>query len=341
MRVGIVGAGSWGTALAQTLSIAGCDVRLWAREAAVAEQLAATRQHPWALPGVDLVPSALVTDDLEATLSDATVAILAVPSQSMRDTVGACAANLRDTIVVSAAKGFETATGLTMTEVIADAVGGQRVAGIAALSGPNIAIEVARGLPAATVVATSDLAAAAVVRNGCNGSSLRFYSSDDVVGVEYAGALKNVVAIAAGICDGIGAGDNGKAALVTRGMAEIARLGVRAGAKPMTFAGLAGIGDCMVTCMSPHSRNRGLGHAIGRGSPPAEAMVAGRMVVEGINASRAALLLAFRHGVEMPIAEEVHSVLFEGKSVSEAVADLMTRGTGDELRGLQVGSDGL
>lgn len=336
MRIGIVGAGSWGTALAQTLSIAGCEVALWAREPWVAEQLAAARRHPWALPGVELVAEAHVTHDLARAVDGVRVVILAVPSHAMRDTVSACASHLRDCIVVSAAKGFEMGTGLTMTEVIADAVGGQRLAGIAALSGPNIAIEVARGLPAATVVATSDPSVGATVRDGCAGGSLRIYSSEDVVGVEYAGALKNVVAIAAGICDGIGAGDNGKAALITRGIAEIARAGVRAGAHPMTFAGLAGIGDCMVTCMSPYSRNRGLGESIGRGTSVADAMESGQMVVEGVNATRAAKLLSRRHGVDMPIADEIHAVLFEGKKVASALSDLMTRGAGDELRGLGI-----
>lgn len=195
----------------------------------------------------------------------------------------------------------------------------------------------ARGLPAASVIATRDADAAQIVRDGCNGGPLRFYSSDDVIGVEYAGALKNVVAIAAGVCDGIGAGDNGKAALITRGMAEIARLGVCAGARALTFAGLAGIGDCVVTCISPHSRNRGLGEAIGRGVEPHAAIASSQMVVEGVNATRAALLLADRYGVEMPIAREVSRILFEGKSVASALSDLMTRGAGDELRGFEPG----
>jgi glycerol-3-phosphate dehydrogenase (NAD(P)+) len=339
MRVAVVGAGSWGTALAQSLSTAGCEVRLWARDERVAKALRAIRRHPWALPGVELNAQVVVDDVLESTLAKATVVILAVPSQGMREIAVASAPWVGDAIVVSAAKGFELQTGLTMTAVLGEVLPdvGSR---IAALSGPNIAIEVARGLPAATVVATLDPQAAAAVRDGCNGGPLRFYSSDDVVGVEYAGALKNVVAIAAGVCDGIGAGDNGKAAVITRGLAEIARLGVRAGAHGLTFAGLAGLGDCVVTCASPHSRNRGLGEAIGRGTPPAEAIAASQMVVEGVNATRAALLLAARHGVDMPITHEIHDILFSGKSVSDALNDLMTRGAGDELRGFDPGSGG-
>lgn len=336
MRVAVVGAGSWGTALAQSLSTAGCDVRLWARDAQVADALRSSRRHPWALAGIELDVRVQVDERLEAALEGAVVAILAVPSQGMRDIATAAAPSLTDTIVVSAAKGFELETGLTMTAVLGEVLAGTGVA-LAALSGPNIAIEVARGLPAATVVATLDPRAAETVRDGCNGGPLRFYSSEDVLGVEYAGALKNVVAIAAGVCDGIGVGDNGKAAVITRGLAEIARLGVRAGAHGMTFAGLAGLGDCIVTCTSPHSRNRGLGESIGRGAAPAEAIAASQMVVEGVNATRAALLLAERYGVEMPITHEIHDILFAGKSVSAALTDLMTRGAGDELRGFDPG----
>jgi len=337
MRIAVVGAGSWGTALAQSLTAAGCELRLWARDPQVAATLRTTRRHPWALPGIELDRRVHVEDRLDAALADAAVVILAVPTHGMRDMATVTAPSLDDGIVVSAAKGFELETGLTMTDVLGEVLSGTG-ARIAALSGPNIAIEVARGLPAATVVATRDAQAAETVRDGCNGGPLRFYSSDDVVGVEYAGALKNVIAIAAGVCDGIGAGDNGKAAIITRGLAEIARLGVRAGARGMTFAGLAGLGDCIVTCHSPHSRNRGLGEAIGRGTNPAEAIAATKMVVEGVNASTAALLLADRHGVEMPIARAIHAILFKGKSVSDALHDLMTRGAGDELRGFDPGN---
>ena len=338
MRIALVGAGSWGTALAQCLSGAGCEVTLWARDPGLAATLRDARVHPRALPGITLRADVDVTDALDRALAGAAVAILAVPSHGMRSITAAVRPHLAEgCAVVSAAKGFELGSGMTMTAVIADELGGGRVP-IAALSGPNIAIEVARGLPAATVVAAHDATTAERVRDGCNGGPLRFYSSDDVVGVEYAGALKNVVAIAAGMCDGIGAGDNGKAAVITRGLAEIARLGVRAGANGMTFAGLAGLGDCVVTCASPHSRNRGLGEAIGRGASPDAAIAASQMVVEGVNATRAAMALAERLGVDMPIAGEIHHILFDGKSVGSALSDLMTRGAGDELRGLDLGA---
>lgn len=335
MRVAVVGAGSWGTALAQSLATAGCDVRLWARDGETAQTLRAERRHPWALPGVELSPRVEIDDALEAVVAGVEVVILAVPSHGMRDMATAVAPWVSGGVMVSAAKGFEVDTGLRMTEVLAEVFG--RGMAVAALSGPNIAIEVARGLPAATVIATTDARAARLVRDGCNGGPLRFYSSDDVIGVEYAGALKNVVAIASGVCDGIGAGDNGKAAIVTRGLAEITRLGVRAGARSLTFAGLAGLGDCLVTCMSPHSRNRGLGEAIGRGARPAEVIAASQMVVEGVNATRAALLLAERHRVDMPIAREIDAILFANKRVTAAVNDLMIRGAGDEMRGFDPG----
>jgi glycerol-3-phosphate dehydrogenase (NAD(P)+) len=337
MRLAVVGAGSWGTALAHSLASAQVgEVRLWARNPTVAEQLRETRRHPWALEGIALSDAIRVDDRLDVCLLDTDIAILAVPSHSMRAIGAAAAAVAGNAIVVSAAKGFEVDTALTMTAVLRQVLApGTR---IAALSGPNIAIEVARGLPAATVVAASDAGVAEAVRDACNGGALRFYSSDDVIGVESAGALKNVVAIAAGVCDGIGAGDNGKAALITRGIAEMARLGVRAGARALTFAGLAGLGDCVVTCMSPHSRNRGLGEQIGRGVAPADAIASSQMVVEGVNATRAALLLADSYAVEMPIAREIHSILFQRKSVASALSALMTRGAGDEFRGFDPGS---
>ena len=338
MRASVVGAGSWGTALAQSLSATVSEVSLWARSASVAETLRSTRRHPWALEGVMLRDAVRVEAGLGACVAGAEIVFLAVPSHGMREIATAVRPFAGDAIVVSCAKGFEVESGTTMTAVLTEVLGaGSR---IAALSGPNIAIEIARGLPAATVVATADALVAQTVRDGCNGGPLRFYSSDDVVGVEYAGALKNVVAIAAGVCDGMGAGDNGKAAVITRGLAEIARLGVHAGARALTFAGLAGVGDCVVTCMSPHSRNRGLGEQIGRGRPPQTAIHESKMVIEGVNATRAAVLLAEHHGVEMPIAQEIHAILFAGKSIGSALADLMTRGAGDELRGLDLGVPG-
>jgi glycerol-3-phosphate dehydrogenase (NAD(P)+) len=329
--IAVVGAGAWGTALAQVLAAGGKPVSLWARDPALRRRLERERRNPAYLPGVPLDAAIRAGADLDESLRGAEVVILAVPTHGLRETAQHCMPHLPPgCAVVSAAKGFEAASQLRMSEVLAEVVGegGSRVA---AMSGPNIAIEVARGLPAATVVASADASVAARVRDACTGARLRVYSNADLVGVEYGGALKNVVAIAAGICDGLGAGDNGKAALMTRGLAEMARLGVRAGAAPMTFAGLTGLGDLVVTCMSPHSRNRRLGEAIARGQTLAEVSAGMFQVAEGVNAARAAAVLAERMDVEMPIVREICSVLFDAKPIADALGDLMSRGARDEL----------
>lgn len=336
-RVAVLGGGSWGTALADTLQRHGLGARLWVRTAERAAEIAATRRNQRYLPDLELDASIQVSHNLASVCADAELIILAVPTQGLAEIAIQAAPHLRpEAIVVSAAKGFEAGGVRTMSSMLAEVLGEPWRPRIVAMSGPNIGVEIAAGLPAATVVAGFDLAAAETVRDACTGARLRFYSSPDVVGVEYGGALKNVVAIAAGVCDGIGIGDNGKAAVITRGIAEMARLGVSAGANPLTFAGLTGLGDCIVTCMSPHSRNRKLGEAVARGRSLEEVLGATPMVVEGVNATRATLRLAQRHGVEMPIAEEVHAVLFEGKQIDAAVSDLMNRGAGTELRGLDL-----
>ena len=330
--IAVVGAGAWGTALAQVLAAGRSPVSLWARDPALGRRIDRERRNPAYLPGVPLDPRIRAGADLADALGDAEVVILAVPTHGLRETASQCLPHLAPgCAVVSAAKGFEAATQLRMSEVLADVVGEAGSRRVAAMSGPNIAIEVARGLPAATVVASADPAVAASVRDACNGARLRVYSTADLVGVEYGGALKNVVAIAAGICDGLAAGDNGKAALMTRGLAEMARLGVRAGASPMTFAGLTGLGDLVVTCMSPHSRNRRLGEAIARGQTLAEVSAGMFQVAEGVNATRAASVLAERMGVEMPIVREICAVLFDAKPIADALVDLMSRGARDEL----------
>lgn len=338
MTIAVVGSGAWGTALAQVFASEAKPVRLWARNPDLARWLAEKRTNPTYLPGISLHPDVRVTADLEEALSGATIVILAVPSHGLRAVAERCRPFLRrGMVVVSATKGLEIGSCLRMTEVLDEVVGRDGDVGVAAMSGPNIAVEVARGLPAATVVASADPRVAARVRDACNGTILRVYSNDDVVGVEYGGALKNIVAIAAGICDGLGAGDNGKAAIITRGLVEIARLGVRAGASPLTFAGLTGLGDCVVTCISPHSRNRGLGEAIARGRSLEEVLAATPQVAEGVNAARVAQMLAAKHAVDMPIVAAVARVLFEGHPIAEAVAELMRRGARDELREFGLG----
>lgn len=334
MRIAIVGAGSWGTALAQTLALAGGDrhVVLWDRTDSVAAAIAATRHNPRYLREIELDQDIEVTSDLGGALTGAGVVVLAVPTSAMRDVARHARSDLdAGAVVVSAAKGFEESSGSTMSEVLAGVLGAS--ARITALSGPNIAVEIARGLPAAGVVA-GEASCAALVRDLFAGSRYRAYSTEDMVGVEYAGALKNIIAIAAGICDGIGTGDNGKAAIVTRGLAEITRLAINAGAHAMTFAGLAGLGDCFVTCTSPHSRNRRLGEAIARGATLHEALQEIGMVVEGVNTTLVASRLAEQHAVEMPITEQVHAVLFKDKQVSLAFQELMRRDPAEELHGL-------
>ena len=330
--IAVLGAGSWGTALASVLASSGQSVALWARDPALALRIGSERRNPAYLPGVSLSPSMVVTGDLGEALSGARIVVLAVPTHGMRATAERCRPILwKGCAVVSAAKGFETGTGLTMSEVLVEVLGSSWESRVAALSGPNIAMEIARGMPAATVVASRSEQTAALVRDALAGERLRVYSSGDLVGVEYGGALKNVVAIAAGVCDGAGSGDNGKAALITRGLAEMARLGVRAGAQPLTFAGLTGLGDCVVTCFSPFSRNRRLGEAIGRGQTLREVEAGMFMVAEGVNAARVARGLAEEAGVEMPIVTEVCAVLFEEKPILAAFVDLMRRGARDEL----------
>ena len=330
--IAVLGAGSWGTALASVLASSGRSVVLWARDAGLAERIGASLRNPAYLPGVPLSPALRVTGDLGSALSGASIVVLAVPTHGMRATVARCSGLLEPgCAVVSAAKGFETGTALTMSSVLVSELGEEWAPFVAALSGPNISMEIARGLPAATVVASRSEETAARVRDALTSDRLRVYSSGDLVGVEYGGALKNVVAIAAGICDGAASGDNGKAALITRGLAEMARLGVRAGAQPLTFAGLTGLGDCVVTCFSPYSRNRRLGEAIGRGQTLREVEAGMFMVAEGVNAARVASGLAAQAGVEMPIVAEVCAVLFEEKPILAAFADLMRRGARDEL----------
>ena len=333
MRIAIVGAGSWGTALAHVLGSDGTrDIALWARDAGVADVVTRTRHNPVYLTDLALDERVSVSADLAACVGGAQIIMLAVPTDAMREVVSALMPVLpQAAIVVSAAKGFDAERDLTMTAMLHEMLGPDSRNRVAALSGPNIAVEIARGLPAATVVAGQEVCANAV-RDACTGPTLRVYSTTDCIGVEYAGALKNIVGIAAGACDGMGAGDNGKAAIMTRGLAEMARLGLAAGARVLTFAGLAGLGDCVVTCMSPYSRNRRFGELIARGATLDGAIAEIAMTVEGVNATRVAARLALRYGVDMPITREVHAVLFEGKPIKDAMIDLMSRDPVEEVR---------
>lgn len=318
MLIQVVGAGSWGLALARRLAINGHQVRIWCREEDGPDALRETRQSPIFLPGVKIPESIEVSTD---TNPNAEMAVLAVPSHVMRTAVQEHPFS-GTTIHVSVAKGIENETLMTMDQVIREA---GRARTVVVLSGPSHAEEVARDLPCTVCAAGEDLAACEVVQHAFRSPTFRVYTTPDVLGVELGGALKNVIAIAAGVCDGLRLGDNARAALITRGLAEMSRLGAAMGADLRTFAGLSGIGDLIVTCTSAHSRNHALGERIAQGESMEEATAASPMVAEGVRTTKSARALARKHGVEMPITEQVYRVLFEGADPREAITELMTR----------------
>jgi glycerol-3-phosphate dehydrogenase (NAD(P)+) len=327
-RVAVVGSGAWGTTLALLVSRAE-PVTLLARSDDSAAEIAAARRSPH-LPAIELPASIQVTAD-PAAIAAVDLVIVAVPSAHVREAIERIQPWIAaGAALLSVVKGLEAGSLLRMTEVIGT-VAGIDVDRLAALSGPNLAQEIATGLPASAVVASasSELAERLVQRLGRR--EFRLYTNADVLGVELCGALKNVVAIAAGAADGLGFGDNGKAGLITRGLAEMTRLGIAAGANPLTFAGLAGIGDVIATCGSQLSRNHRLGEELAKGRPWLEIEATLGGVAEGAYTVDAALALAARHGVEMPIAREVHNALFEGKSVQRCLIDLLNRESKDEL----------
>lgn len=332
--ISVVGAGGWGTALALLLARAGRKVTLWARDPAKAQRLARHRVNETYLPGHRLPETVDVTSQLAEAAQNEAI-ILAVPSQAVR----ALWTQLAPLItgrhsILNAAKGIEVATSLTLSQVLLEGPSPLKEQRLAVLSGPNHAEEVAAGLPTASVVAAYAAETAERWQSLMMTSMFRVYTSDDVLGVELGGALKNVIALAAGIADGLGYGDNTKAAIVTRGLAEISRLGVAMGADPLTFSGLSGVGDLVATCLSRHSRNARAGRLIGQGASAADVMNRSPQVIEGIPTCQAALQLSERYGVELPITKAVASVLFEGKSPRDAVAELMGREPTSERRTL-------
>jgi glycerol-3-phosphate dehydrogenase (NAD(P)+) len=332
-RRAVVGAGSWGTTLALLLSQRG-SVTLLARDEAHAERLRKDRENRRYLPDVPLGDAIRVTADPAELDSASELVILAVPSRSMRETVRGVAGQIHaDAVVLSVAKGIEWGSLSRMTEVVASEAP-TLADRVAALSGPNLALEIVRGMPAGSVVAAKDRAVSQRVKDILGTRTFRLYRNPDVIGVELAGALKNIVAIVAGAVDELGAGDNGKAAITTRGLAEMTRLGVAMGANPLTFAGLAGIGDILATCASSLSRNHRLGTELAAGKKWSE--IEGHLpgVAEGAYTVRAAIQLSERHGIDMPIAQEVHAVLYEDKDVGAALMDLLARESKDELTGL-------
>jgi glycerol-3-phosphate dehydrogenase (NAD(P)+) len=320
-RVAVMGAGSWGTTLADLLCAKGDEVVLWAHEPEVADEINRRHRNDLFLPDSPLQPSLTATTDAFAAVGGAEVVVSAAPSHAVRRAASKGIA--AGALVVSASKGLEPQSHLRMSEVLTQVLAPGSV--IAALSGPTFAREVYERQPTAAVVAALGEQAARRAQAALGAPHLRLYTNDDLVGVELAGALKNVVAIAAGILDGLGMGHNARAALITRGLAEIARLGVAMGARPATFAGLAGMGDLLLTATGPLSRNRSLGLEVGRGKALDDVVGRRLSVAEGVGTARAAVELAAQVGVELPIVREVVSVLFEGKPLREAIGQLMER----------------
>lgn len=321
----VIGSGAWGTTLAIVADRAGTDTTLVVRNTEVFASLRDHGRHPTSLRDIDFPPTIKLVKDHSAAIDAADVVLLAIPTQKLRNALQPIAELLRGKIVVSASKGLEIGTSLFPTQILADVIGKHDDTPLCALSGPNLAMEVAWGKPATTVIASENLAAAERVQSLLIGESLRVYTSPDVIGVQVGGALKNIIAIGAGIGDGLNAGDNAKAAFMTRGIAEIARLGVSLGADPLTFAGLSGIGDLICTCSSDLSRNHQVGVGLASGKLLADVLAGMSEVAEGVDTTRAAVDMARRAGIDMPIGEQMHAVLFEGKSPRDAVQSLMMR----------------
>ena len=324
-RAAVLGAGSWGTTFAKVLADAGTDVMLHARRSELVDVITATRESPEYLPGVRLPDAVRATTDAAEALDGADVVVLAVPSQTLRANLTDWAPLLPpDASLLSLMKGVELGTTKRMSEVICE-VTGATPDRVAALSGPNLAREIAEEQPAATVIACTDTARAETLQAACHTPYFRPYTNADLVGCELGGAVKNVIALAVGITEGMGFGDNTRASLITRGLAETARLGVALGAEPATFAGLAGLGDLVATCSSPLSRNRTFGERIGRGMSVAEVQQTTRQTAEGVKSCRSVLDLARAHDVYVPITEAVVRVCHEGESAGQMVLEIMSR----------------
>jgi glycerol-3-phosphate dehydrogenase (NAD(P)+) len=341
-RVTVVGTGSWGTTLAILSARQGLTTHLLARTEQEAAALCDAGENSRFLPGQPFPSLLQVTADPEQALEGCDMLLMVVPSQTMRANARALKSLLHSNpIIVSASKGLELGTLLRMTEVLGEELGEDWRDRLAAISGPNLAREIVAGKPATTVVASSNLEVAARAQELLTGGRFRVYTNPDLVGVEFGGALKNIIAVAAGMADGMDAGDSAKAALITRGLVEIGRLGVAAGASIFTFAGLAGLGDLIATCASPLSRNRTFGQELARGKTPEQVSETMRgQVAEGVTTTAAARELAARYSVEMPITEQLYGVLFEKKSPLEGLAALLTREPTDEFLSLGVSQPG-
>lgn len=331
-QVSVIGAGSWGTAQAVLLVRKGLPVRMWTIEAEVIEEINNCRTNKAYLPGVHIPEGITVYQDIADALNGSAAVVMSVPSQAFRETLRKVVPFLnRDQVVINTAKGIEEASLKRLSEVYTEETPVELHRNFVVLSGPSHAEEVSRDIPTTVVVAGKNREVCERVQDLFMTSRFRVYTNPDIIGVEIGGALKNVIAICTGVSDGLGFGDNTKAALMTRGLAEISRLGVTLGANPLTFAGLAGVGDLIVTCTSMHSRNRRFGIEIGQGRTVEQALAAVRMVVEGYRTTGAAYRLMRQTGVEMPIIEQAHAVLYENANTVESVGKLMLRGKKHEL----------
>ncbi|MCL2219044.1 MAG: NAD(P)-dependent glycerol-3-phosphate dehydrogenase [Chitinispirillia bacterium] len=339
MNIGILGAGSWGIALAVLLHGKGHMLTMWEYSPEAARLLNEQRELPTKLPGIIIPKEVAITNDICELLTFSEVVLCVVPSQTMRQTLKGAAAKTPQEALdkikgwIMASKGIETGTLELMTDVLTDEIPGLRPDRCAVLSGPSHAEEVSRGIPTTIVAASENQMLAQLIQENFSTTTFRVYTNDDMRGVELAASIKNVIAVAAGIIDGMGFGDNTKGALMTRGIAEMMRLGRKMGAKDSTFSGLAGIGDLITTCISRHSRNRRMGELIAGGLTLEQALSKMTMVAEGVETARSAYALAQKIGIEMPITTEVYKALFEGKPVKEAVRDLMMRDTKPEFWG--------
>ena len=333
MSIAVIGAGSWGTAVSALLGNKGIDVQLWAREPEIADGVNTTHHNPTYLTDVVLPSTVVATSDIEAALRGVDGVVMVTPSHGVRGTAEAMKPFLTSqTPIVNLSKGVERETDMRMTEVLEDVLGNRNR--LAALSGPNHAEEVSKWVPSATVVAAYDESVGRMFQDVFMAPTFRVYTNPDVVGVELCAACKNVVAVAAGMSDGLGYGDNTKATLMTRGLSEMARLGARLGANPLTFMGLAGIGDLIATCTSRHSRNRGLGEHIARGGSVESYAAETNMVAEGAYSCVSVDDLAHREGIELPITHQVRAILYGGASPMTAGELLMGRSAKDELHGM-------
>lgn len=322
-KVSFLGAGSWGTALAVVCAGNGHKVTLWSKLPSEIEMLRKHREHVDRLPGVKLPESIQIEDDIEKACRDMDIIVCSVASPFVRDTAKAMKPFIKEhQVVVNVGKGIEEATLMTLCEILEDEL---PMAEVAVLSGPSHAEEVSKGIPTTVVVGAKNEKTAMFVQDVFMGDCFRVYTSPDIIGIELGGALKNVIALAAGILDGMGLGDNTKAALMTRGIAEISRLGVELGGKMETFCGLSGIGDLIVTCTSTHSRNHNCGYLLGKGKTLEEAKAEIKQVIEGVNCAKAAMALANKYHVTMPIVEQINEILFENKTAAQAVKDLLVR----------------